>query len=189
MKRRNAASWSTTRDTRSGWLVAQVSSVASSGEWMTPSLSGIGSPCGSTDGMAEHRVDALDQPIGHGVLELFGLVVDFVPAHAHDLDEEQLDEPVPAQHGGGELLAGRRQPDAGVRLVEGEAGFGQRLDHRRRRARHDAERRRQLAHRHQVAIGRGAVAGQPALAGMDRLQVVFDRARRQHGRAIEYHRA
>ena len=53
-------------------------------------------------GVAEHLVDALDQPIGDDVFELFGLVVDLVPAHADDLHQEQLDEPVPPQDERGE---------------------------------------------------------------------------------------
>ena len=72
-----------------------------------PSGPGIGSPWGSADGPAEHLVDALDQPIRDGVLEVLGLVVDFGPAHPHHLDQEELDQPMPAQHPRGELLAGR----------------------------------------------------------------------------------
>ena len=48
-------------------------------------------------GPAEHLVDALDQPIRHDVLHLLGVVVDLVPVHAHDLDEEQLDQAMAAQ--------------------------------------------------------------------------------------------
>src|SRR4029453_6069526 len=55
---------------------------------------------------------------------------------------------------------------------------GERLDHRRGGTWHHAQRRRQLAHRHQVAIA--VRVRQPALPGVDRLQVVLDRARRTH---------
>ena len=55
---------------------------------------------------SEHLVDPLDQPFRNDVLELFGFVVDFVPAHAHHLHEEQLHEPMAAEHQPGELFAG-----------------------------------------------------------------------------------
>ena len=60
----------------------------------------------------EHFVDALDQSVRHGVLEMLGLVVDFGPAHPHHLHQEELDQPVPAQHPRGEFLAAcvRRTP-------------------------------------------------------------------------------
>ena len=54
-------------------------------------------------GMAEHFVHPLDQPIGDDVLEVLGVVVHLVPAHAHHLDQEQFDQAVAAQHR-------RRQP-------------------------------------------------------------------------------
>ena len=57
-------------------------------------------------GPPEHLVDAIDQPIGDGVLQRFGLVVHFGPAHPHHLHEKQLDQPVPSQDERGELLAG-----------------------------------------------------------------------------------
>ena len=66
---------------------------------------------------SEHLVDPVDQPIRDGMLEVLGFVVHFGPAHAHHLHQEQLDQAVPAQHQRRELLAGRRQPDAGVGLV------------------------------------------------------------------------
>ena len=57
------------------------------------------------------------KPIGDDVLEQLRLFVNFVPAEAHDLDEEQLDEPMAPQDECGEPLAGARQRDPGVRLV------------------------------------------------------------------------
>ena len=53
--------------------------------------------------MAEHLVHSLDQPVRDDVLEVLGVVVHLVPAHAHHLDQEQLHQAVAAQHG-------RRQP-------------------------------------------------------------------------------
>ena len=64
-------------------------------------------------GPAEHLVDPVDQPIRHGVLQVFRLVVHLGPAHAHDPDEKQFDQPVPAQDQRGELLA--RPASAGRR--------------------------------------------------------------------------
>ena len=72
-------------------------------------------------GAAEHAIDPFDQPVRHHVLELLGFLVNLVPAHAQNLHEEQLHEPMAAQHQRGELLAGRGQTDAAVRLVLGEA--------------------------------------------------------------------
>ncbi len=95
---------------------------------------------------AEHLVDAFDQAVRHRVLEVFGLVVHLGPAHPHHLHQEELDQAVAPQDARRELFAGRGQADAGVRLVTDEARFRQRLDHRRGRPGHDAQRGRQLAH-------------------------------------------
>ncbi len=47
--------------------------------------------------MAQHFVDPLDQPLGDDVLQLLGVVVHLVPAHAHHLHEKEFDEPVTPQ--------------------------------------------------------------------------------------------
>ena len=146
-----------------------------SGRLSVPSGPGIGSPCGSADGPAEHLVDALDQPVGDGVLEVLGLVVDFGPAHPHHLHQEELDQPVPAQHPRRELLAGRGQPDARIGLVADETRLGQGLHHRRGGARDDAQGRGQLAHRDQLLGGQ-----QGNLRQKYGFQVVFDGVGRQH---------
>ena len=57
-------------------------------------------------GMSQHVVDALHQPIRHDVLQLLRIVVDFVPAHAHHLHQEQLHQAMAPQHARGELFAG-----------------------------------------------------------------------------------
>ena len=57
--------------------------------------------------MSEHFVDALDQPIRDDVLELFGLFVNLVPAHAEHLHEEQFDQPMAPQDERGESRSGR----------------------------------------------------------------------------------
>ena len=112
-----------------------------------PSGSGMGSPCGSTAGWPSISSMRSISRSRHGVLELLGLVVHLVPAHAHHLHQELLDEPVPPEHQRRQPLAGGRQAHAGVRLVVREPRLGQRLHHGRGRARHDAERRREAAHR------------------------------------------
>ena len=55
----------------------------------------------------EHLVHPLDEPVRHHVLEMLGVVVHLVPAHAHHLHQEQLDQPMAAQHRGRQL---RRLP-------------------------------------------------------------------------------
>ena len=84
---------------------------------------------------------------------------------------------MPSKDGDGELVAGGREAYARVRLVEDEAGIGERLDHRRRRPGHHAECRREVAHGNEIAL-----VGQSRLRVVDRLEVVFDGARRQHVR-------
>ena len=66
---------------------------------------------------SKHRVDPLDEPIGHDVLQLFGLVVHLVPAHAHHLHEKKLDEPVTTEHERGEFVARLGEADTAVRFV------------------------------------------------------------------------
>ena len=74
-----------------------------------------------------------------------------------------------------QLFAGRREAHAAVRLVFGKSRFGERLDHRRRGSRGDAERRCHLAHRNEAPP-----VGERRLALVDRLEIILDRARRQH---------
>ena len=100
-------------------------------------------------GTPQHLVDPIDEPIRDRVLQVLGLVVHFGPAHTHHLHQEQLDQAVAAQDERRELLAGRRQPHPDVRLVTGQPCVSQRLDHRRRRPGDHADRRGELAHRHE----------------------------------------
>ena len=74
-------------------------------------------------GPAEHVVDQIDQPIGDGVFEILGFIMDLRPTHPHDLYQEQLDQAMPAQDERRELLAGACQPHSRIRLVVGKAGF------------------------------------------------------------------
>ena len=45
-------------------------------------------------GVAEERVEAVEDFVGDGVFELLGLGVDGGPVHFQDVDEEALDEAV-----------------------------------------------------------------------------------------------
>ena len=126
--------------------------------------------------MSEHVVHAFDEPIGHDMLEQLRLFVHFVPAQAHDLHEKQFHETMTPQDERGETSASARERDTGVRLVVHQARFGERFDHRCRRARGDAERGRELPHRQQtdfLPVG----SDRPQV---NRLQVVLNRARWQH---------
>ena len=139
----------------------------------------VSTSIGSPGRTAQHLVDPLDETFRHDVLELFGLVVHFRPAHAHHLDEEQLDEAMPTQDAARELFAAGRQTHPAVGLVLGESRFREGLHHRGRRARRHPERGGDLSHRHQPIAAR-----QSRLALMDGLQVVFDGARRKHAAGI-----
>ena len=66
---------------------------------------------------SQHLVDPIDEPFRNRVLEMFRFVMHLRPAHAHHFHQEQLDQAMPAQDHGGQLLAGRGQPDARVGLV------------------------------------------------------------------------
>ena len=48
-------------------------------------------------GMAEERVEAVEDLVGDGVFELLGLGVDGGPVHFEDVYEEALDEAVLAE--------------------------------------------------------------------------------------------
>ena len=118
---------------------------------------------------AQHRVDAIDQPLGHRMLELLRFGMNVRPAHAHHLDQEQLDQAVPALHQRGQPFAGLGQPDTGIGLVVHETRFRQGLDHRRRGSRRHPERTRDPAH-----LDERVRCGVGALGLQDRLEVVLD---------------
>ncbi len=125
-------------------------------------------------GTTQHVIHALDETVRHDMLQLLGLVVNFRPTHSHDLDEEQLDEPVAAQNQHRELFTSRRQAHSAVRLIPHQARLGQRLHHCGGRPWRDAEGVGDLPHRDQV------VGQQGDFVLIDGLQVVLDRARGQH---------
>jgi len=88
---------------------------------------------------AEHLVHALDQPIRDRVLELFRFLVDLVPAHAENLHQEELDQPVAAQNVESETPPGLRELHTAVGHVVDQTALRQGLAHRRDRAWRDAQ--------------------------------------------------
>ena len=70
---------------------------------------------------AEHLVHPVDEPLGYDVLQLFRLVVHFVPAVAHDTHKEQLDHPVSPNHQRGKLFSRSGEGHPRVGLVFDEA--------------------------------------------------------------------
>lgn len=84
---------------------------------------------GIDGGKVQQGVDAVDQALGDDVLQLLRLLVDFAPVQPHHLHQELLDQPVPAQHVQGQLLAARAQPHPAPRLVVHQARVEQRFDH------------------------------------------------------------
>ena len=68
-------------------------------------------------GAVEQRVDAVEQPVGHGVLQGVRLVVHLVRGEPDDADEEGLEQPVPADDVPGVPGAVRRQRGAVVRCA------------------------------------------------------------------------
>ena len=100
------------------------------------------------------------------MLEHLGLGVHLVPGHAEALDEEQLDEPVVADHLEGDAPAVLGEPHAAVALVLDEAERRELAQHPRDRRGADLEQRGEVGRR-----GR-AVAG---LERVDRLRVVLHR--------------
>jgi hypothetical protein len=126
-------------------------------------------------GPPEHLVHPIDETVADDVFELFGFVVHFVPRVAHHPDEKQLDQAMTTKDEGGELFAGWRQGDTGVRLVFHQPGFSQRLHHRRCRSRRHAQRCSQLPHWQQAFGG-----GERGSSQVNRFQVVLDGAGREH---------
>ena len=142
---------------------------------------GDGGAVGIDFGAAEQFIDAVDEAVGDGVFELFGVSVDFIPAEAEGLNEEQLDESVSANDAGGELVAGGGELDAVVGSMFDEALGGELGEHAADGAASEAE---SLGER----IGGGLLAGEAEL--VDGFDVIFHRAavrfcgRPGHGRMV-----
>ena len=106
------------------------------------------------------------------MLEHLGLGVHLVPGHAEALDEEQLDEPVMADHLERDTPPALGETDAAVALVLDEPEVRELAQHPRDGGGADLEQRGEAGR------GRGAVAG---LEGVDRLRVVLHRGREDRG--------
>ena len=100
------------------------------------------------------------------MLEHLGLGVHLVPGHAEALDEEQLDEPVVADHLERHAPTALGEPHAAVALVLHEPERGELAQHPGHRGGADLEQRGEFLRR------RGPVAG---LERVDRLRVVLHR--------------
>ena len=98
------------------------------------------------------------------MLEHLGLRVHLIPGHAEALDEEQLDEPVVADHLEGDAPAAFGEADAPVALVLDEPERRELAQHPRDGRGADLEEGRKVGGRG------GAVAG---FEGEDRLRVVL----------------
>ena len=114
--------------------------------------------------VAELRGDQLLELLRERVLEHLGLGVHLVPGHAEALDEEQLDEPVVADHLERDAPAALGEADAAVALVLDEAEGRELAQHPRDGGGADLEQGREVGRRG------GAVA---RLERVDRLRVVL----------------
>ena len=118
--------------------------------------------------VAELGGDQLLELLRQRVLEDLRLGVHLVPRHPEVLDEEQLEQPVVADHLERDMAAAFGETDAAVALVLDETEGRELTEHPRDRAGADVEQRREIVRR-----GR-AVA---LLERVDRLRVVLDRGR------------
>ena len=94
--------------------------------------------------VAELRRDELLELLRERVLEHLGLGVHLVPGHAEALDEEQLDEPVVADHLERDAPAALGEPHAAVALVLDEPERRELAQHPRDRGGADLEQRRRV---------------------------------------------
>ena len=85
--------------------------------------------------VAELGRDQLLELLGDDVLEHLGLGVDAVPGHLQRLGEEQLDQPVVADHLERDPAPVGGQAHAAVGVVLDQAELAEALEHRRDRAR------------------------------------------------------
>jgi hypothetical protein len=114
-------------------------------------------------------VDAVQHAVRHGVLEHLGFVVHLVPAVAEFVDQERLQQPVPAHHGQRRTPAGLGQRHGAVLLVVHKPLVGELAD-----------RFGGGAGRHTDALGEHLGAHlfmRPLLGGPDGFQIVLGNRR------------
>ena len=80
-------------------------------------------------GVAAHFVHFIDQGIANHQTHIIGVVMDFMPAEAHDIHQEALHQPMPADIGERLALSRFGQADAAVGFVIEKAGVFQALHH------------------------------------------------------------
>ena len=80
---------------------------ASAGAFRQHSPGGMGRPCGHGRGVAQQHADLLVQPVLDDVLELAGVGVHLVLAHAQHVAEQALGQAVAAHDAAGRLEPGR----------------------------------------------------------------------------------
>ena len=86
---------------------------------------------GAALGETAHFVHFVDEQVADDQSDVIGVVVDFVPAEAHHIDQETFHQAVPPDIGERLALSRFSQADAAVGLVLKEAGLFQALDHAR----------------------------------------------------------
>ena len=123
-------------------------------------------------GVTEHLVDAVDQLVGHGVFEAFGLFVHFRPVEPEGFDQEQFGQTVTAHDVGGGPPAFVRQTDAGIGLVFEQTTLFEGFHHGGDRARGHGQGLGDLAHADQ-ALRSSGLAG-PLLFEPDGFEVILD---------------
>ncbi len=89
--------------------------------------------------VAERLGDQLLELLGDDVLEHLGLGVDAIPRHAQRLGEEQLEQPVVADHLERDLAAVVGETHAAIGQVLDQPELAEALEHRRDRTGREAE--------------------------------------------------
>ena len=107
---------------------------------------GDGVAVGIDGGVAEEGVHAFKHSFAGDVFPFLGFGVDFGPIEAEDLDEEELDEAVPAEDFQGGAFSEVGEADAEAGRIANEPSFGEAFDHGGGGARGDAYGRGEAPH-------------------------------------------
>ncbi len=90
---------------------------------------GDGFSVGAAFGIAAHFVDFVDEQIADDQAQVIGVIVDFVPAEAHHIDEKTFDQAVAANIGESLAFTGFGQANAAIGFVLEVASVFQALHH------------------------------------------------------------